>query len=292
VELSVCLTDDDYQAWREVRMEVISSERCDTVAELRAQDSPTRLMILARVGDEVVGSGMSDRSSSAGGVFVAPRVRPEHRRKGVGSALFHALAQHAAGLGLPQVRSMVDDPGSLAFAEHFGFAEVDRQVEQVRAVADEPTPGGLAEGVDVVTLDERPGLWAASYAAFGTQVLADFALFEPLEISEDQWNRSWAGDPMFLALHGGDVIGCAGLDRDPDRPERGENALTAVRRDWRGHGIAAHLKRRTLRWAAENGITELYTWTQAGNTPMLTLNQRLGYTIRQTSITVSRPLPV
>jgi mycothiol synthase len=187
---------------------------------------------------------------------------------------------------------MVDDPGSLAFAERFGFAEVDRQVEQVRVVADEPAPGGLPDGVEVMTLDQQPGLWAASYEAFGTQVLADFALFEPLEISEDEWNRSWAGDPMFLALHGREVIGCAGLDRDTDRPERGENALTAVRRDWRGHGIAAHLKRRTLRWAAEHGITELYTWTQAGNTPMLTLNERLGYTVRQTSITVSRPLPL
>ena len=43
------------------------------------------------------------------------------------------------------------------------------------------------------------------------QALADFALFEPLQISAEQWNTSWAGDPMFLALYGGEVIGCAGL---------------------------------------------------------------------------------
>ncbi len=97
---------------------------------------------------------------------------------------------------------------------------------------------------------------------------------------------------MFLALYGGEVIGCAGLDRDTDRPDRGENALTAVRRDWRGRGVASHLKRRTLRWAAENGLTELYTWTQAGNTSMLRLNEHLGYVTGKTSITVSRPLPL
>lgn len=97
---------------------------------------------------------------------------------------------------------------------------------------------------------------------------------------------------MFLALYDDRVIGCAGVHRDTDQPERGENALTAVRRDWRGRGIAAHLKRRTLQWAEDNGLTELYTWTQAGNVPMLTLNERLGYVTRQQSITLARPLPL
>src|SRR5215212_6947879 len=157
MELSVCVTDDDYEAGREVRMAVVPGERCDTVAEMRSQDSPTRLLLLATVDGEVAGSGLSDRSDSAGGAFVAPRVRREHRRQGVGSALLHGLAQHAAALDVPQLRAMVDDPGSLAFAEHFGFVEVDRQVEQVRAVAGEPAPGDLPASVQVVRLDERPG---------------------------------------------------------------------------------------------------------------------------------------
>jgi mycothiol synthase len=123
-------------------------------------------------------------------------------------------------------------------------------------------------------------------------VLADFAVFEPLQITAEQWTAHWAGDPMFLAVYDGEVIGCAGLDRDTERPDRGENALTAVRRDWRGRGIASHLKRRTLRWAADHGLTELYTWTQAGNSSMLRLNEHLGYVTGTTSITLSRPLPL
>ncbi len=292
MELSVCVTDDDYEAWRQVRIDVVPGERCDTVAEMRTQDAPTRLLLLASVDGNVVGSGIADRSDTAGGAFVAPRVRREHRRQGVGSALLRRLADHAAGLDLPELRAMTEDADSLAFAQHFGFVEVDRQVEQVRPVGDEPAPDPLPEPIEVVTLTERPELWAAAYARFGTEVLADFATFEPLEISEQQWNDSWPGDPMFLAVHDGEVIGCAGLDRDTDRPERCENALTAVRRDWRGHGIAVHLKRRTLHWAAENGVTEIYTWTQARNTPMLTLNERLGYVTGLNSATLSRPLPL
>ena len=292
MEVFACVTDDDYDAWRRVRIAVIPGERCDTVAQMRRQDSPERLLVLASLDGTVVGSGVADRSDTAGGGFVAPRVLPEHRRRGVGSALLAVLADHVAALGLPEVRAMVEEPRSLGFAEHFGFVEVDRQIEQVRAVGDEPPPSALPAGVDVLTLDQHPQLWASCFDRFGREALADFALFAPLEISAEQWNSSWAGDPMFLALYNGEVIGCAGLDRDTDRPERGENALTAVRRDWRGRGIASHLKRRTLEWAAENGLTELYTWTQAGNTSMLRLNEHLGYVTGLTSITVSRPLPL
>jgi mycothiol synthase len=93
-------------------------------------------------------------------------------------------------------------------------------------------------------------------------------------------------------MHEGVVIGCAGLHLDSDRPERAENALTAVRREWRGQGVAAHLKRLTLRWAAEHGLSEVYTWTQARNVSMLRLNEHLGYVLGQTSISLSRPLPL
>jgi GNAT superfamily N-acetyltransferase len=292
MEISVCVTDADYEAWRAVRVAIVRGERTGTVAEIRAQDSPSRLLLLATQDGVVVGSGMADRSETAGGAFVMPRVLPEHRRRGVGSALLMALADHSAGLGVPELRTSVEDDGSLAFATSFGFREVDRQVEQVRAVGSEPPPDALPDGVAVTTLADHPDLWAACYETFGRQVLADFALFSPLEISAEQWNASWAGDPMFLAVHEGEVIGCAGLHRDADRPDRAENALTAVRRNWRGRGIAAHLKRRTLQWAADNGIAELYTWTQAGNTSMLRLNEHLGYVNGSFSITLSRPLPL
>ncbi len=291
VELSVCVTDEDYDAWRAVRMVVLPDELCATVAELREQDSPDRLMLLARVDGRVVGSGLADRAETADAGFAAPRVLPEHRRRGVGSALLRALADHCSSLGLPELRAGVDD-AELPFAESFGFVEVDREVEQVRAVGDEPPPSSLPPDVEVTTVGERPGLWPECFESFGQQVLADFALHAPLEISAEQWNTTWRGDPMFLALHQGEVIGCAGLNRDTDQPERAENALTAVRRDWRGRGIASHLKRRTLHWAAANGVREVYTWTQVGNESMRRLNEHLGYVTRQTGITVSRPLPL
>ncbi|HZG97508.1 MAG TPA: GNAT family N-acetyltransferase, partial [Nocardioidaceae bacterium] len=77
-----------------------------------------------------------------------------------------------------------------------------------------------------------------------------------------------------------------------DRTERAENALTAVRRDWRGRGVASHLKRCTLQWAAADELSEIYTWTQVRNTPMLRLNEKLGYVVGKTSVSLERPLPL
>ena len=79
----------------------------------------------------LVGSGFAGLSDAPGRGFVAPRVLPEARRRGVGTALLERLGAHVAGLGVDRAGAHVDDDGSRAFAERFGFEEIDRQVEQV-----------------------------------------------------------------------------------------------------------------------------------------------------------------
>jgi hypothetical protein len=138
-QVSVCVTDDDYGAWREIRITVVPGERCDTVDQLRAQETPERLMLLARMDGEVVGS--------------------------VGPAACTRRARHHSWT--PEVRSMVEDHGSLAFAAHFGFIETDRQIEQVRAIGDEQPPSAHPNAVEVLTLTQQPALWAACYDSFG-----------------------------------------------------------------------------------------------------------------------------
>ena len=285
-----CLTDEDYEQWRQVRIAVVPYERTQSLAELRAGDSPQRLLLIAREDGRVVGSGLSDRAESADSGSVIPRVLPEQRRRGVGTALLRRMEDHVASLGLPTLRSTVDDEGSLLFAQRFGFTEVNREIEQTYVVTGTPAVSPPPDTIEVVTAQERPGLWEQCFERFGRESLADFAVDTPLDVTLDRWTRVWLGDPMFLALHDGEVVGCAGLGLDADEPTRAENALTAVRRDWRGRGIAVHLKQRTLQWAAEHGITEVYTWTQDGNAAMRSLNTRLGYATTRTGIQVARSL--
>jgi GNAT superfamily N-acetyltransferase len=278
---------DDLEAWRRVRAVVLPNERVASVEEMRRSATPDQLLLLAEVDGEVVGSGMAGRSDTGGRGFVAPRVLPHARRRGIGTALLGRLAEQVRSRGFAEVGASVEDPGSLAFAERFGFREVDRQVEQIRVVGREKPPEPPAE-VEIVPVAARPELWRAAYDPLALQAFADLALDAPVEASLEQWERDWLTWPegTFVALAGGEVIGCAGLQRDADQPDRAEHALTAVRRDWRGRGVASSLKRATLVFAATNGIREVYTWTQRGNDDMRRLNEHLGYVTRAWSITV------
>ena len=285
------MSDADLEAWRQVRKVVVPNERASSVEELRRLETQDRLLLLAELAGELAGSGFASRSEMAGLGSLAPRVLPEARHRGVGTALFRSLAAHVAALGFAEANTTVGDKESLAFAERFDWREVDRQVEQVRTIGREEPPRA-PDGVELVSLAERLDLSEAVYTQVAVEVLADIPVDPPLEVSLEDWERGWTSlsEGTFLALAGGEVVGCAGLMLDPDRPDRAEHSLTAVRRDLRGRGIAKALKQATIAWAAENGIRELYTWTQRGNESMQRLNERLGYVVRNWCTSVRGPV--
>jgi mycothiol synthase len=283
----------DYAAWREVRLVVLPDERAPTIAELKAQAGPRHHYVLAELSGTLAGSGFVGNSSLTGQASVAPRVLPAFRRRGVGSALLRLLAEEAVAMGFTIATANTADAGSARFAERHGFHEVDRQIEQVRAIGDEPAPETLA-GVTIAPVSSRPELWLAAYHAVGVQAFRDVATVAVLEVTPQEWQRDWITSPdaMFIALANEEVIGCAGLMPDPDEPRRAEHALTAVRRDWRRRGVATALKRTALAWAAANGFSEVYTWTQHNNDGMRALNTRLGFRTRSESITMQAALPL
>jgi GNAT superfamily N-acetyltransferase len=290
IDLHVAETDEEIELWRSVRMELLPNERTASVTELRSGGS---FMLLAYRGGELAGSGSASKSD-LGGASVFPRVLPAHRRRGVGTLLLERLASHAEDCGYDEVGSMVDDAESFAFARHFGFAETGRQIEQVRTVAaEEPWPA-VPEGIALIAAAEHPGLLRRLYYELALQAFEDMPTPAKVEITPEQWENEWVTWPeaTFVALAGDDVVGMAGLCRDDDRTDRAENALTAVRPDWRGRGIARVLKETTIAWASTHGIREIYTWTQTGNENMRFLNERLGYVTRDISISVRRGLPL
>lgn len=286
-------SDADLEAWRRVRIAVVPNERAQTVDELREALTPTQLYLLAELDGRVAGSGVAGRSDLFGQGFLSPRVLPEARRRGVGTALLRELAEHVQRHGFDRAGAMLDDTASLAFAERFGFREVDRDVEQVRAIGDEAWPEP-PPGIEVVSLAERPELFQRAYHELALEAFRDFPLDRPIEISLEDWNREWQVWPegSFFALADGELVGMAGLIRDDDRPGRAENSLSAVRRDWRRRGVASLLKRTVLARAAANGLQEVYTWTQNGNAAMRVVNERLGYETRSVAIRVRGRLPL
>ena len=285
-------TDADFERWRQVRRLVHPDEPPPTLEVLKAEAGPDRLLVLVGSGGEIIGSGLADRSQTTGS-FVAPRILPDHRRRGAGTAVLRHLMEYLTARGFTSVGGHAEDDAAFAFATRHGFTEVDRQIKLVRQLAPDEPPAPPFQGVDITTVALRPELLQRAYA-LARQGFADMALRTgPATIEVDAWLREEASLPggSFVALEHGMIVGYAGLLAWDGEASRAENGLTVVDRRWRGRGLATALKRRQLAWAASNGIREIVTWTQADNVAMQRVNMRLGYETRLITRRVRRDLP-
>ena len=66
--------------------------------------------------------------------------------------------------------------------------------------------------------------------------------------------------------------------------------MTAVRRAWRGRGLAMALKATTIAAAIEHGLTALETGNDIDNDAMRAINARLGYRAQPDLLTMRGPL--
>jgi GNAT superfamily N-acetyltransferase len=286
-------SDADLEGWIRVKRAVLPNESAWTVEEFRTRLTPDRTVLVAELDDEIVGAGLGGRSDDPNRGYVAPRVHPDARRKGVGTALLETLVEFVEGLRLSTVTGQVTTPGSKAFAERFGFAESDRQVEQVHHLAGEIALDPVPEGVEVVTIANRPELLEAAYPLARDEGFPDLAVEGSIEVPLVDWLHDEATLPegSFVALADGEIVGYSGL-MSHDNEGVAEDGLTVVSREWRGRGLAKALKQRELDWAKQAGLHEVVTWTQKGNDGMRAVNERLGYQYRDVAITMAAALPL
>jgi len=293
IEVRQAESDADLEGWISVKRAVLPNESAWTVEEFRTRLTPDRTVLVAELDGEIVGAGLGGRSDDPNRGYVAPRVHPDARRHGVGTALLDPLLAFVESLSLSRVSGQVSDQGSKAFAERYGFAESDRQVEQVRHLDAEIPLDPVPDGVEVVTIAERPELLEAAYPLARDEGYPDLALEGSIVVPLEDWLHDEATLPegSFVALAGGEIVGYSGLMAH-DNDGVAEDGLTVVSREWRRRGLAKALKQRELAWAKEAGLHEVVTWTQRGNESMRTVNERLGYEYRDVAITMAATLPL
>jgi mycothiol synthase len=285
-------SDADLEAWSRVKRAVLPNESAWTPEQFRERATPDRRVFVAELDGEIVGAGLAGKSDVQGRGFVAPRVHPDARRQGVGTALLRELGDFVAELGFDKAAADVDDEGGKAFAERFGFEEIDREVEQVIELPAELPEAPLPDGIEVVSMAERPDLLRDAYP-LAQEGYADLAVEGDVVIELDDWLKDEATLPegSFVALHEGQIVGYSGLIKH-DNPGVAEDGLTVVSRDWRRRGLAMALKRLELAWAAEHGFSEVLTWTQRDNASMRIVNERLGYAYRTVALKVLGRVPI
>lgn len=229
-------------------------------------------------------------------------VDPSHRRRGIGSALLRRISAHARSIGKAGLQLRVSEarPDAIAFLEHRGFVEDERSKTVRLELAGLESPDvAMPPGTILTDLAARPDLVAGIHDV-ALETFADIPWTDaPMAVGDlaefrarDVDRPGIVHDAFMIALDAatGAVIGYASLMLVPGSTTVAWHDMTAVRRAWRGRGLASALKRATIRWAIEHGLEVLDTGNDEHNAPMRAVNARLGYRPLPDEIFVRGPL--
>lgn len=224
-------------------------------------------------------------------------VRPQHRRRGVGGALYDYVVETLRERGARSLRSWVQKEtmtDSLTFLAHRGFREVQRGWESRLVVAafdftrfTKAEERAISQGITLTTLAaERARDPEASrrvhemMQTIGGDVPGT-GQFTP--IAYDHWLAQDVETPkalpeaFFLAKDGDRYVGVSLMQRRLEQPEVLSQELTGLLREYRGKGIAMALKLQTVKYARDHGYREIRTANDVRNRPMLRINEAMGF---------------
>ena len=235
-------------------------------------------------------------------------VRPDRRRQGIGRALLGWSERHA--LELVQMRAIEtgdlpqfigfgiveSNPAAAAFAASTGYGRVRYGFQMHRdltePIAAKPLPAGIE--LRPVRPEHHRQIWDADVEAFRDHFEprdrdeSDFvAAFTAPNVETELWRVAWDGD---------EVVGSVMNQIDPDENakaglEIGWLEHVAVRRAWRGRGVASALIVASLHALRERGMAVASLGVDGENlTGALRLYEGLGFRRHKTWITYRKPL--
>ena len=256
----------------------------DEVRSFRATTRAYAAFLARRDGIEIGSAASAVLPTRPDRGWTIVSVLPEHRRHGVGTALYRTVSGWLCELGIDRIRAPVceDDVESIGFAERRGFRETERNAMAVLDLRElDPAPVAPPPGIEVTTWAERPELTPAIFEV-AREALPDIPGAERQPDTLQNWlthfgRPSSPRDATFVALAGAEVVGYAQLTTTAAQPQAAFHDMTAVKRAWRGRGIAGALKRAQIAWAKEHGYERLETENEARNEPIRRLNSALGY---------------
>lgn len=288
IEVTACAGGTDERVSLEIYNAVWPHDAI-TMDEVRSFQASvlSHVDFLAHLDGTAAGSAVGVVSPQrADRVFTIITVLAGQRGRGVGSALYRAISGWTAARGLSELEVGVcdDDPSSLAFAQRRGFTEERREVGVVLHLANiAPLHVEPPAGVEIVTWAERPelarGIYAVAFEALPDIPGSEDDDVEPFEdwLAHDMQGSGDRPEATFVALAGPEVVGYAKFSLTAAQPAIAHHDLTAVKREWRGRGIARALKAAQINWALANGYSELRTRNEERNEPIRRLNARFGY---------------
>jgi len=223
-------------------------------------------------------------------------VLPEFRGRGIGSALYARILADLKGFSAEFLHTSVRETWaeSRRFLQKRGFEEVMRTWEShLDLTSFDPKPfekyliRAAEKGIALTTLAEereQDPQWLSKLHELHNVLMADVpssSPFTPLPLEE--FRRRLIEHPdllldgYFLAKKGGEYVGESFVFQLPAEPGHLSQGFTGVRREYRGKGIAMALKLKVIAYAKAHGYNLIKTWNASTNTPMLVINEKLGF---------------
>ena len=252
-------------------------------------DIPSAMLVAEEGGRLVgyahaVGGGVCDGHRGMGHVFV----RPQHRGRGIGRALFEAVLEVCSADRVPGVQLTLDgdDAGTRRLAEAHGLvvrglhleSELDlTDLERLRPLAGRSS----APDVTVAALPDEASDddWQAFHGQF-VRLMADApdsaggAEPIPYAVMRAALPESWQ---VMGAWRDGVMVGFTAVVVRNTAERRLNTMMTGIDRELRGHGVATCLKVTQAFALAEAGWRVLVTQNMEGNEAILAANRRMGF---------------
>ncbi|HEX5827413.1 MAG TPA: GNAT family N-acetyltransferase [Candidatus Limnocylindrales bacterium] len=229
-------------------------------------------------------------------------VLPGQRHRGIGHALYEACSREVHAIGKTGFETQLSErhADGHAFLRHRGFVETGRsKVVTLDLRGLEAPEPALPAGFTLTTLEARPDLLAGVHAialdAFpdipsGDEPMAVGTLEEFAARDVDRPAVPRDAFTVIVDDATGEAVAYASLMLAPGSRTLAWHEMTAVRRAYRGRGLATAAKLATIAWAARNGLQTLETGNDSTNAPMRAVNAKLGYRPAPDAVDLRGPL--
>jgi mycothiol synthase len=258
-------------------------------ARIRAEDPAAGVRRWAAVSDGTL-AGVAQSSPDGEDRFVRLYVPESHRRRGIGSALLRTARESGASLKSVTVEGSAGE----RFAMNRGATVLMRLV-----VLEHRLDGISSAGDAICWTDGAPQELLDSYAA-AYNSLADAPDSHHQSVRADydagrirRWERSIraGGNQLWVCaiVRDGVVVAFTEVEAGPGPVASQHSTVVVPSHRRRGLGVAVKRALAARLHAARPDITTVTTTVNAANTPMLALNERVGYRRIRTRLLLRLP---
>jgi GNAT superfamily N-acetyltransferase len=245
----------------------------------------------------VVHSGISYGSTEPGHGFGSPQVHPDHRGRGIGSALLRSAEAYLVAQGATTLHTWASDTADRVFAEKHGFTSA-HSLRYLRLDLTAGTlpgapalpPGCVLRSASVLGDDPRPLFDADAEVTLDEPGSTQTVLDDYEDWLNSTWNNVLLDRELSTLVLAEDGRVAAFTLAHTDGRTRYASGMTGVRKDFRGLGLAKAAKVDSLSRSRASGILEAFTSNDDLNTPMLAVNTWFGYEHCATAVEYIRAL--